>query len=261
MKVIILAAGQGTRLRPYTDDRPKCMVELAGRPLLHHQLDVLRQAKLDDITVVGGYQSDQLNIPDVSLVLNPRYEQTNMVYTLFCAAEHMQSGDDLLISYGDIVFERQVLDSVLDCAGDVVVAADRDWQRLWRLRMDDPLSDAETFKVTDKNRVTELGKKPKSYNDIEAQYMGLIRIRKDKVHAFIAAYESLDQSQCYDGMDIGNMYMTSFLQNLIDSGWDVRAAMVNGGWLEIDSADELEAYNILYKSGGLDEFIVLGGTQ
>jgi len=60
MRVIILAAGQGTRLRPFTDDRPKCLVELHGRPLLHRQLDVLRAAGLNDIALVGGYRADCL---------------------------------------------------------------------------------------------------------------------------------------------------------------------------------------------------------
>jgi len=261
MKVIILAAGQGTRLRPYTDDRPKCMVELAGCPILHHQLAVLRQAQPDEIILVGGYESDQLDIPGVSLLHNFRYDQTNMVSTLFCAGEHMQAGEDLLITYGDIVFEKRVLDAVLECDGEVVLGADLDWRRLWELRMDDPLSDAETFVMTGGNRVTELGKQPKSYEEVQAQYMGVIRVRGDKVRDFISAYGSMDRGKSYDGKDFDNMYMTSFLQHLIDSGWDVRAALVNGGWLEIDTADELESFNDLHKSGELDDFVALGTSR
>ncbi|MBK1652709.1 sugar phosphate nucleotidyltransferase [Halorhodospira halochloris] len=60
MRAIILAAGQGTRLRPLTDDRPKCMVELEGKPLLEHQLEVLRGAGIEDIHVVGGYRAEWL---------------------------------------------------------------------------------------------------------------------------------------------------------------------------------------------------------
>ena len=62
MKVIILAAGQGTRLRPLTDDRPKCMVEVNGKSMIERQLDVMRGygIKDEDITIVAGYRSDVL---------------------------------------------------------------------------------------------------------------------------------------------------------------------------------------------------------
>ena len=62
MKVIILAAGQGTRLRPYSDNIPKCMVEMAGKPLLLHQLDSMKACKIsmDDVAIVGGYKIDIL---------------------------------------------------------------------------------------------------------------------------------------------------------------------------------------------------------
>ena len=61
MKAIILAAGQGTRLRPLTNDKPKCLVELANKPLLDHQLSVLRYTGINDIHVVAGYRAEQLN--------------------------------------------------------------------------------------------------------------------------------------------------------------------------------------------------------
>ena len=110
MRVIILAAGQGTRLRPYTNDRPKCLVELDGKPMLYRQLDVLRAAGLNDIALVGGYHAECLQLPDIEVLLNPRFAQTNMVSTLFCAEQWMKDGEDLLIAYGDIVYEPRVLD-------------------------------------------------------------------------------------------------------------------------------------------------------
>ena len=59
MKAIILAAGTGSRLMPLTAEKPKCMVKLAGRPLLHRQIETLRGAGVDVIILVGGYRSDQ----------------------------------------------------------------------------------------------------------------------------------------------------------------------------------------------------------
>src|ERR1044071_3517735 len=85
--IVILAAGEGTRLRPHTLDRPKCLVPLAGRPLLAWQTDALRAAGVDDIVVVTGYRADQIRALGYRTVFNPRYEKTNMVASLMCARD------------------------------------------------------------------------------------------------------------------------------------------------------------------------------
>ena len=244
MKVIILAAGQGTRLRPLTDDRPKCMVELHGKPLLHHQLEVLAQCnvKKEDIALAAGYLQNALVAPGIKQYRNEQYASTNMVATLFAAEDFMQAGEDLIISYGDIIYKQEVFEKLLAAKGDLAIAADLDWYDLWKLRMENPLDDAETFKMVEGDKVLELGKKPNSREDAQAQYIGLIKIAGNKVAELIQHYHALDKAAMYDGKDFDNMYMTSFIQNIINAGWDVRAALINRGWLEVDSVEDLEAY-------------------
>lgn len=244
MKIIILAAGQGTRLRPYTDDRPKCMVELKGKPLLHHQLEVLEQCKVQkkDIALAAGYLQEALVALGIKQYRNEQYATTNMVSTLFSAEDFMQVGEDLIISYGDIVYKPEVFEKLLVTQGDLVVAADLDWYDLWKMRMENPLDDAETFKMTQNGKVLELGKKPRSREDVQAQYIGLIKIAGNKVADFIQYYHAMDKAAQYDGKDFNNMYMTSLIQNIIDSGWNVRAALINRGWIEVDSVEDLIAY-------------------
>ncbi|RZU99110.1 NTP transferase domain-containing protein [Spiribacter vilamensis] len=239
MKAIILAAGQGTRLRPLTDDKPKCLVELAGKPLLDHQLEVLRAAGVDDIHVVAGYRADQLDRPDFTRHINERFAETNMVSTLFAANSVMTGEDDLIISYGDIVFEPRVLAALQAVDAPIGLAVDREWQRYWAARMDDPLADAETLRLADGDRIIELGKKPESYADIQGQYTGLIKIRADHVAWLPQVWRAMDRAASYDGKDYDNMYMTSFVQHLIDKGWEARAAFVDNGWAEIDCETDL----------------------
>lgn len=247
MKVIILAAGQGTRLRPYTNDRPKCMVELKGKPLLHHQLEAIEQCGVNrtDIALAAGYLQEALFAPGIKQFRNEQYATTNMVTTLFAAEEFMQAGEDLIISYGDIVYKPDVFKKLLATEGDLVVAADLDWYDLWKLRMDNPLDDAETFKMTQDGKVLELGKKPNKREDAQAQYIGLIKISAHKVADFIKHYHAIEKAAEYDGKDFDNMYMTSLIQSIIDAGWNVRAALINRGWLEVDSVADLEAYEKL----------------
>ena len=249
MKIIILAAGQGTRLRPYTNNKPKCMVELKGKALLHHQLEALYQCdvKNKDIALVAGYLQAALIAPGIKQFRNDEYASTNMVATLFSAEEFMQPGEDLIISYGDIVYKPEVFEKLLSTTGEIVIAADLDWYDLWKLRMENPLEDAETFKMVEGNKIVELGKKPNKRDDAQAQYICLIKISADRVCDFIQHYKGMDRSASYDGKDYRNMYMTSLIQNIIDKGWDVRSALINRSWLEVDSVDDLEAYEGLTK--------------
>ena len=258
MRAIILAAGEGTRLRPYTLDRPKCLVPLAGRPLLEWQRDALRAAGIDDITVVTGYRADQIRALGCSTVQNDDFASTNMVASLMCAAHLLDGSDDVVICYGDLVYEPRLVRALCDRDAPVAITVDRQWRRLWDLRMADPLADAETLKLDANGHVIELGRKPVSYADIEGQYMGLIGIRRAIAPKLVDVYRALDPAGPYDGRDRANMYMTSFLQYLIDEVTPVAAVVVDGGWLEVDTIADLDTYEALHASGRLRDYCAFG---
>lgn len=244
MKAIILAAGQGTRLKPLTDDIPKCLVSFRGQSILDRLLSALRAAGVDDIAVVTGYRAETLHARGLTLRHNSDYASTNMVHSLFCA-EDLLAGDDVLIVYGDVLIRPALLRAFCEHESPLAVAVNTKWRELWALRMQDPLSDAETMKLDAHGNVVELGKKARSYAEVEGQYMGLIRIARDVLPRVRAFYHALDPEKRYDGKDLRNMFMTSFLQEIIDRLMPIRAVPLDGGWLEIDSISDLEAYAAL----------------
>jgi len=241
MKAIILAAGQGNRLAPLTNDRPKCMVEYSGAPMIDHILDALSPLPLSKIVVVGGYKFETLKSHlakrPVCVRENPRFAKGNMVATLFSVEDEMD--DDLLISYSDIVYGSEVPRALAASEGPVSIVVDRKWESLWRLRMEDPLKDAETMKLSPDGHIVELGKKPKSMAEIQGQYIGMIRFSKDAVAGIRKLYHSLDKSAIYDGKDYENMYMTSFLQLIIDRLCPAKAVFIDGGWIEVDRPSDI----------------------
>ena len=257
MKVIILAAGSGNRLKPYTNDKPKCMVELLGKPILQYQVETLNALGLDDILVVGGYHIEKIKGYQFKIIKNEQYDCTNMVSSLFCAEDFINRNEDLIISYSDIIFEKEVLENLLKSNAPIAISVDKNWSNLWQTRMENPLDDAETLKIKDEIYVRELGKKPKNIQEIEGQYMGLIKVRSDFIIEFCNTWHSLDKKDTYDGQDFKNMYMTSFLQVFINRGIKVEAAFTNGGWLEIDTKDDLELYHSLHENNKLDMLIKL----
>ncbi len=260
MRAIILAAGEGTRLRPHTLDKPKCLVPLAGRPLLAWQVDALRAAGVDELTVVTGYRREQVESLGLPTVHNPRFDQTNMVASLMCARDLLDGSAPVVVAYGDLVYEPRVVTALVGARAPVAITVDTSWRRLWELRMADPLADAETLMLDGQGNVVELGRKPGSYDQIQGQYMGLIGLSADFAPRLVEIYDRLDPAGPYDGRDRDNMYMTSFLQHLIDHETPVAAVLVEGGWLEVDTTDDLDRYESLHERGLLDGYCALVGA-
>lgn len=257
MKAVILAAGQGTRLRPLTDHRPKALVELCGSSLIDRQTKALRMCGARSVSVIGGYRADCLAERGYLTHENTRFASTNMVATLFEAGRDLFTGaDDLIVSYGDIVCEPRVIRSLEKCHAEIAVTVDTGWRPYWELRHREPLVDAETLKLDANGCLREIGKKPRDYSEIEAQYMGLFKVRTDCLAPLLKFYDALDRTSSYDGQTFANMYMTSFLQHLIDEGWELRAVPVEHGWLEVDSMDDLMLYHRLQAEGNLSEYYV-----
>ena len=239
MKAIILAAGEGTRLRPYTLDRPKCMVEIEGISLLERQLAVLRSRGVTPIIVVGGYRASMLNGEGYALRLNPRYAETNMVWTLFCAEADLKG--EAIVSYGDIVYSGEILDRLMASTADIAVAIDLEWESYWRARNEDPLSDAETLRLDKSGNIIEIGQKPTCLDEIEGQYMGLMKFSTQGLAALRSAYCDALEKGTLGNRPTEKAYMTDLLQALIDRGHIVQSVSIRSPWIEVDTVGDLRS--------------------
>ena len=252
MKVIILAAGQGTRLRPLTDDRPKCMVEVNGKSMIERQLDVMRGCgiKDEDITIVAGYRSDVLIKKflntDIRVIKNEQFETTNMVCSLMCAGNQMKAEEDIIVSYGDIVYDETVFHSILSAQDTMSVIVDDGWYEYWSERCENPLDDAETLMYDDDHYLTEIGQKTTELDKVQSQYIGLMRFRGDGWKAVLQLSAEAERRSAQGealwrtDRTYAKMYMTDLLQGLIDEGQKLRAVHIHRGWFEIDDCDDLK---------------------
>ncbi len=252
MKIMILAAGQGTRLRPLTDDRPKCMAEVNGKSIIVRQLDTMHACGIQnqDITIITGYRSDVLEDrfqnTGIQLIKNEAYESTNMVCSMMCAAGLLQAEDDVIISYGDIIYEKDVFQKILDAEDDISVIVDDGWHAYWSERCENPLDDAETLLYDADSYLLEIGQKTADIAKIQAQYIGLMRFRGKGTGAVLALSEEakrrsmLGEPLWRTDRNYEKMYMTDLLQGLIDEGHRLRAVHIQRGWFEIDDCDDLK---------------------
>ena len=247
MKSIILAAGTGTRLRPYTDKVPKCMVRFAGKPLLSWQIAAFRLAGIEDITIVTGYKAEVIHeaFPGLTYRHNPDFAETNMLHSLYCAEDILRRGGETLIAYSDIIFEPKAVTALLTESAArerMTVASNIRWHDLWAARLEDPLSDAESFIVNADGYIEELGRKAADITLVQGQYMGLFTCNHEESLAMPALYESLDDSFLLEGRPKHKAFMTAWLQYRIDAGAKAKAIPIDGGWLEVDTTDDLEQY-------------------
>jgi L-glutamine-phosphate cytidylyltransferase len=235
MRALILAAGRGSRMKGLTDDRPKCLVELAGRSLLDYQMTALREGGAVEIGLVTGYRSEVLEEFGLPLFRNNRWFETNMVVSLSCASEWLRS-EPCLVSYGDIFYSSETVKRLREAPGEIAISYDPDWFQLWSARFNDPLSDAETFALNPDGTVRDIGRKPTALAEIQGQYMGLLKINPESWARIQRFLGSIGQDQA-DRLD-----MTGLLRALIQDGLALNAIPVVGGWGEIDSAEDLALY-------------------
>lgn len=239
LNIIILAAGMGTRLHPYTENRPKCLVELDGKSLLQHQLEIVRAYAEAKITIVGGYHSEMLESFADCLVRNERYDSTNMVYSLFCAEQHFS--DSVIISYGDIVYSKHILEALAASTADISVVTDSNWHTYWQQRFDNVLDDAETLKVNSHGDIIEIGAIPTQIGEIEGQYIGLIKLSSEGIRQLTSTYDSLKRTSEYRGRSAEKLYVTDLLQAAIDMGFSVKSVPVSSPWVEVDTVSDLQS--------------------
>ena len=118
MKAVLLAAGLGTRLRPITNNVPKCMVAVNGIPIIEKQIKNLVENGVMDINVVAGYKREVLkeflnkNYPFVNVIENDIYDTTNNMYSLYMTMKYVKGGEFLLMN-SDVFFDSNIIEGLL----------------------------------------------------------------------------------------------------------------------------------------------------
>ena len=236
MKAIILAAGKGSRLG--NKNTHKALTPLWGEALFERQLRLLNDLGINNVAVVTGFLEASFDCYPVKKYINDKFEQSNMVHSLLCAHDFLFSDESpLLILYGDIAYHISVLEQLINAPGEIVVPGNSQWLNLWNQRMDDPLDDAESFIFENNSlKLLNLGERLTSSEQAMAQFMGMIKLTANgmqQVHSLIE-YEEPDFFQ--------NMAMTDFIQWVIDRNVIVKTCLINGRWIELDTADDYRLY-------------------
>lgn len=257
MRAIILAAGEGSRFGKYTKGRPKCLLEIGGVSILERQIRTFQRSGISDIVVVKGFAAEKIRLKGVRYYIVDEYRY-NMVYTLFWAEPEVHG--DVIISYADILFEDSVLQTLLKAPPyDIAVVVDTLWEEYYRERFAKPFEKAESLICGADGRILDIGESHPA--DVQAQYIGLIKLSDNGSKVFRQTYHRAKArywgKPWQRGRIFQKVYMTDFLQALIDAGNPVYAVPIQHGWLEFDSATDYEKALEWFDQGTLDRFYSL----
>jgi phosphoenolpyruvate phosphomutase len=237
-KAIILAASRGKELEKLTEDRPKCMVDVRGQPLLRRLTTTFNHANIRKISVVRGYKKSSVNLPSIDFRDNDNFETSGEVHSLSQATDVLNG--KCIFSYGDILFRYYVLDQLLESKNDIVLVIDA----LWRDRDPNPQSRtrdlvkcAEPFtsKYLDEDEVTltAIGHDFLA-EDIQGEWIGLAKFSDVGSGRIFSEIQKMQ-----DDGTARNASMIDLFDRLIKSGEDIHVIYVSGHWLDIDNADDL----------------------
>lgn len=244
MKAIIIGAGRGSRLENLTDEVPKTMVEVMGRPMLDQILEALAFAGFEqkDIVFVCGYKKEVVaaRYPGLTYVENVGWENNNILLSLLCAREHMSGG--FVSTYADIVYRPEIAKAVRESRHSIALGCDTDWRRRYVRRTNHPESDAEKLSA-DGERVTRLSRHIPS-EEAAGEFIGVMKVDAGAVPAFLAGFDAVKAEFAgkpfREGRTFEKAYLIDYLEHARAGGMELHRVDTPGGYMEIDTLQDRE---------------------
>lgn len=241
MRPVLIGAGRGSRLESRTDELPKTLVPVMGRPMLEWILDALAEAGFSrkDVVFVCGYRSDVLKsrYPDFTYVENRDWANNNILASLMCAREHLKDG--FLSSYTDIVYRGKAVVDAVASPHDKVLVCDTDWRRRYVHRTRHPESDAEKMRA-EGDVVVEVSRTIEPA-DACGEFIGVAKLAADGSRELCDAFDVARMSEKTLGdRPFEKAYLIHLFQWMIDRGSTFHRVDTPGGYMEIDTLEDLE---------------------
>jgi choline kinase len=242
MKIIIIAAGSSTRLGKEIIDVPKGLLKINDKSIIEIQLDLFKKNQLSDITIITGPNKQKFEFKNVNYIHDNEFQNHDVLGSLMASKSIMN--DDVLTCYSDIVFDENVLHSMLDFKGDIGIAVDLNWEKKYVTRTQHLKSEADNV-LMENNKILKIKKNITEYIPKQnlGEFIGLMKLSKNGAKVFVEKFNYLmkfHEGKFHDAPSIKKAYLTDMLQELIDSGVVVKPIIINDEWYEIDTLQDLQ---------------------
>lgn len=243
MRPIVIGAGRGSRLGPETDQIPKALVPVMGRPMLEWILEALRGAGFNrkDVVFICGYREDvvRARYPEFTFVRNVDWERNNILLSLLCAREYF--GDGFVSSYADIVYRGSTVKKLVESPHGKVLACDTDWRRRYVDRTLHPESDGEKMRA-EGERVVQLSRLIPA-EQASGEFIGVTKFSAEGARELAASFDEARAAHAAltwrEGRTFERAYLIDLLQDMIERGSTFHRVDTYGGYMEIDTGEDL----------------------
>lgn len=233
-KAIVLAASRGEGFASLTDDKPKVMLPIGGKPLLRHLVDKFKKRGIDEITVVAGYKAESIDVQGIRLLVNQEHASTGELSSLVCAKGEFS--DDMVLSYGDLLFRSYILRDLTENKAAITVVVDskqRDNRQTADFAWCSQADDRSMW-----GQAVLLQKIAAAHGDVapHGRWIGLVRVRGE-------GRRWLEQTlgELQSRADFAQLGLPDLLNALVGRGHPVHVWYVNGHWLDVNSLQDLES--------------------
>lgn len=234
-QAVVLAAGRGKELGVLTEEKPKAMVEIAGKPLLERMVETFNSIGIKDITVVRGYKKEAVKLPNVKLVDNDEYETTQEAFSMFKGLEKVTG--PVLLAYGDVLFQKFIPMHLFESDADFCIAVDSEWQKTpHQTGYRDLVTATQAFhwnqfdqKAYLKKMKTDLPKE-----ETHGEWIGLLKLSASGLTQLKALGK--ENPEAYRKMRMADLFNL-----LVEKGKKVEVVYVRGHWLDVDDMHDVVA--------------------
>lgn len=252
MKAIIIAAGPSNRLRPLTENIPKCMLKINGKPIIQNTIELFRNNEIDDISIIKGYKKEKINFSNITYFENNDFLNNNILHSLMFARakleEAIKTGEDVIVTYSDIWYNDSVVNALLKSKQAIASIVDTDWHDYYKNRTDHPICEAENVIIEDDMKMLKIGKHiftndtPK---DKQGEFIGLWKFAPEGIKTFLKHFDRLNSElkmtdPYQNTKEWQKSYITDIFQEMIDKRENLHCVLIKKNWAEFDTIQDFK---------------------
>jgi choline kinase len=242
MRPIIIGAGRGSRLEHLTEEIPKTLVSVMGRPILEWVLEALAAGGFTrkDVIFICGYRAEVIKerYPEFTYVENRDWETNNILLSLLTARQHLQGG--FVSTYADIIYRGAIVSGLVASPHDKVLGCDTDWRRRYVGRTRHPETDAEKMRA-EGEKIIELSRNIPSER-ASGEFIGVAKFTADGaselLDSFDRARERFAGQVFREKRTFERAYLIDLFQDMIEKGSTFHRVDTHGGYMEIDTLQD-----------------------
>lgn len=231
-RAIFLAASRGAELKELTEDKPKVLIDINGKPLIEQSIDSFYDHDIKDISIVTGYKKEAFKFQNIKYIHNENYENTSELSSLFLAKKEIV--DHTIISYGDILYRKYILSRLLEEKGDITIVVDATINERNSAYTGDFVFCTRSHTKNYSEAAAELkgisfGQK-KDFSEAQGEWIGLMKTNKVGAEVLSKTLEELSVTS-----EFNKLKLPDLMNKLLEKKVKINVMYIDGHWLDIDS--------------------------